>query len=121
MANFFIEGGSLMFLVVLLGVVLAATALLSLLRPGQYGTLTTMLAALTAGAGVLGTALSLGSVLRYIAHAEEDQQTLLKICWQGTAESLNNLILAMVFVLPALAVHALAVLRARRRGAAGGA
>lgn len=113
MMNFFEEGGWGMFPVLILGFLTVASAVLFLLRPERaLGGLVLALGGTTASAGMLGFAMGMMNVLRYLRDVPAEQH--LVIMGQGTAESLPNLVLAAVLLVVAGIVAAIGALRASR-------
>ena len=114
MGQFFREGGFGMFPTALFGLFCFALAVLHALRPDRrLGAVALLLGAATFGSGLLGLSLGLSATTRYILNVEPDKQLMTLAV--GTAESLNNLILAMLICLPSLLVGAAGAFRASRR------
>ena len=94
-STFFREGGFFMYPIAAFGLILVACAFLFVFRPGWR--LLSMVASawlLTETAGLLGTSLGLINTFRYLGRvAAEDQ---LRIAALGCAESLNNVVLALI-------------------------
>lgn len=111
MGMFFEEGGFGMYPTLVFGFLLMASAVLSL-RQAERRWLTSVLAALTVASGVLGTSMGLINTMKYVAKTTPEER--LAILAQGTAESLNNLVLAMILVVLALLVSGVAAFRFAR-------
>lgn len=105
MGLFFEEGGFGMYPTLIFGFMLMASAVLSIRHPERKW-LTFVMAALTTAAGVLGTSMGLINTMKAAAKQAPDQQFI--IFSVGTAESLNNMVLAMILVVLALLVSAVA-------------
>lgn len=108
MGLFFSEGGFGMYPTLVFGFLLMASAVLSLRQPERRW-LTFVLGALTVASGVLGTSMGLINTMKYVAKTTPDER--LAILAQGTAESLNNLVLAMILLVLALLVSGVAAFR----------
>ncbi len=105
MGMFFEEGGFGMYPTLIFGFVLMASAVLSIRHPERKW-LTFVMGALTSASGVLGTSMGLINTMKAVAKTPADQQ--LVIFSVGTAESLNNLVLAMILLILSLLVAAVA-------------
>lgn len=114
MGTFFDEGGWGMFPTAIFGFLLAASAVLTLLRPARFWALTAVLAAVTVAAGLLGATMGLINTFKYVSHGSDEPAAAARIALQGMAESLNNVVLALVLVIPSLLVCAVAAFRALR-------
>jgi hypothetical protein len=114
METFFSEGGVVMVPTAVFGFALAVSAVLTLLRPARSWVLSVVLTLLTGTSGVLGTAIGIINTLKYAAHRVEEPASAARFALQGTAESLNNSVLALGIILPSLAVCAVAAFRAPR-------
>jgi hypothetical protein len=112
MGTFYMDGGPMMVPTTVFGFSLAVAAVLTLLRPARYWTLTALLAAVTWSSGLLGTTFGLIGTFRTVARLTEEPVTLARWACQGIAESLNNALLMLVFMLPSLLVCAAAAYRA---------
>jgi hypothetical protein len=115
LGNFYNEGGWGMWPTTFFGFFLIAWAVLFAWRraaPVMRPVLTT-LNLLVLGAGVLGTTVGLIATLRGARQVEPGDRLLL-VC-AGTAESLNNLVLAFIFVMLTLCITALGQWRATRQ------
>lgn len=113
MGMFFEEGGFGMYPTLVFGFLLMASAVLSL-RQAERRWLTFVMAGLTTASGVLGTSMGLINTMKYSAKSALEERVL--IIAQGTAESLNNLVLAMILVVLALLVSAVAAFLHARAG-----
>jgi hypothetical protein len=114
LGNFYNEGGWGMWPTTLFGFILIAWAVLFASRsaePKMRSVLTT-LNLLVLGAGSLGTTVGIITTLHYVREVEAGDRFLL-VC-AGTAESLNNLVLAFIFVMFALCITAVGQWRASR-------
>lgn len=116
MGQFFAEGGAGMFPTAFFGLFFFALAALHALRPDRkLGGVVILLGALTLGSGVLGLCMGLESTSRYSSQVAAGEQ--LAILAAGSAESLNNLILALLIAIPAAIVGTIGAFRASRRPA----
>ena len=114
MGQFFAEGGAGMFPTAFFGLFFFALAALHALRPDRrLGGVVVLLGALTMGSGLLGLCLGLSSTTRYLAKVAAEEQ--LAVLAAGSAESLNNLILALLIAIPAALVGTIGAFRASRR------
>jgi hypothetical protein len=99
-SDFFRDGGWGMYPTSLFGFLLVAAGFLYLLRPeSRYAPIVFCTGFLTLGAGVLGTATGLITTFRYLQHVEPVDQ--FKTAAEGCAESLNNLVLALMIAIVA--------------------
>lgn len=114
MGTFFDEGGWGMIPTTIFGFLLAASAVLTLLRPARFWAATAVLTVVTMGAGVLGTTMGFINTFKYVSHSGEEPASAVKIICQGMAESLNNTVLAWVLIVPSMLVCLVAALRALR-------
>ncbi len=119
LSNFFRNGGWGMFPTAFFGFFLVASAVVALIRPEQrYRAVARGFGLLTVTAGALGLATGLIKTFHYIWKVPPEQQVA--IAAEGCAESLNNLVLAFMFVLVAgLLLTASAIRVARKPRAAG--
>jgi hypothetical protein len=101
MTEFFNEGGWTMLPTALFGFLAVGSSLLIAWKPERrFVPLLLSLGTLTTVAGISGTVMALIGVLKAAAHySGEDRYT---IVLAGTAESLNNAVLAFVFVVVAI-------------------
>jgi dipeptide/tripeptide permease len=96
--TFFRDGGWGMYPTTLFGFLLVASGVLCLLRPERrFVPLALCLAALTLSSGLLGTATGVVNSFRYLERVPEVDQRF-TIAALGCAESLNNLVLALILV-----------------------
>ena len=118
MGQFIEEGGWGMFPTMIFGFLLVASAVFTLLRPDRRWWLVVALGVATFGAGLLGTTMGLINTAKYLVSMPAEGE-MMKIAFKGAAESLNNLVLALVIVIPTALVSAAGAVRAMRAGAAG--
>ncbi len=117
--TFIIEGGFGMFPTMIFGGFLVAGAVLYLIRPERTAVLWVLLcfAALVLGSGVLGTTMGLINTLHYIAKAPATEDRVL-ILGVGTAESLNNMVLAFIILVKGTLLTTVGVVRRSMRAPA---
>jgi hypothetical protein len=109
--DFFRDGGWGMYPTTLFGFFLVASAVLLLLRPERrWVPLVVSLGVMTFGAGLLGTATGLITTFRYLQKVPLPDQV--QIAALGCAESLNNVVLALVIVVFSTLLASVAALRA---------
>jgi hypothetical protein len=109
--DFFRDGGWGMYPTTLFGFFLVASAVLLLLRPERrWVPLVVSLGVMTFGAGLLGTATGLINTFRYVQKVPLPDQV--QIASLGCAESLNNVVLALVIVVFSTLLATVAALRA---------
>jgi hypothetical protein len=114
-SDFYQNGGWGMYPTTIFGFFLVASALLLLLRPERrHVPLVAALGVVTLSSGVLGTSVGFINSLRYIQEVAPDQQV--RLAALGCAESLNNLVLALLIVVVTGLLAAVAALRAVRAG-----
>ena len=111
--NFYAAGGWGMYPTSLFGFLLLATGLLFALRPDRrfFGVLV-CLGVLTASSGALGCAMGMVRTFHYLPEVAPAEQLI--IAAAGCAESLHNLILAMLLVIVASLVTLVGAVRALR-------
>jgi hypothetical protein len=111
--NFFAAGGMGMYLTALFGFLLVAGGVLHALRPdrGQLPLLA-CLALLTASSGLLAFALGLVKTFRYLQEVPAAEQVATAAA--GGAESLNNVVLALLLLLAGALATLVGLVRARR-------
>jgi len=113
MGQFFAEGGVTMFPTALSGLFLFAVAVLHALRPDRrLGGVALLLGAVTVGLGVLGLCVALVTTAHALSQVPAEDQ--LRVLAAGGAESLNNLILALLIVIPSALVGIVGAYRASR-------
>ena len=116
-ANSFRDGGWGMYPTSLFGFFLIAAAVLLVLRPERrFVALVASLGLLTLGAGVLGTTTGIVNTFRYLVKVPAAEQA--QIAALGCAESLNNMVLALMLAVLAALLASIAALRAARVKAA---
>lgn len=117
LGRFFEAGGFGMFPTLAFGAALAAAAVALALRPGaRRAWLAAALGLLTLAGGTLGFLMGVVNTLRYVQ--EVQAADFWRVVCLGVAESLNNVVLAVVFVVVALLAASVAALRAARTPAA---
>jgi hypothetical protein len=115
--NFFRDGGFGMWPTVLFGFFLVATSGLYALRPEKrFLLLAAVLGAATFGSGILGAAVGIINTMRYAQSAPAEEHV--RIAMIGTAESLNNVVLALILFVLASLMAAVGAARAARSPAA---
>ena len=120
-ANFFHEGGWGMYPTSIFAFFLLAAVMLFALRPERrFLPAAFCLGGMTMGAGLLGCSMGLVNTFRYLGQVPVGEQ--LSIMAAGCAESLNNIVLALIVVIIALLVSLVGAVRlARAPGAPAGA
>jgi hypothetical protein len=99
------------------GFLLVASGFLYLLRPeSRYAPIVFCAGFLTLGSGVLGTVTGLVATCRYLDHVPPVDQ--FKIAALGCAESLNNIVLALILAMVAALPTLAGLVRSVRRPAA---
>lgn len=112
MGTFFRDGGWGMYPTTLFGFLLVAAGVLCLLRPERrFVPLVLCLGALTLSSGLLGTTTGLVNTFHYLPRVPEVDQRF-TIAALGCAESLNNLVLALILLTLTGVLGAIAALRA---------
>jgi len=105
LANFFIEGGPGMLLISIAGLVLISLSVRYLLSPDPRRHQPLLLTGLlTLALGALGTVLGCVGTLHAVHQVEPKDQLVLMAA--GLAESLNNLLLSLLFVVLMLVLTA---------------
>lgn len=95
--TFFRDGGWGMYPTVVFGFGLVASVVLYLIRPERrWLVLVACLATSTTGAGLLGTSVGIVKSFRYLPEVPDRERLMIGAL--GCAESLNNLILALIIV-----------------------
>lgn len=116
-ANFFRDGGWGMYPTLLFGFLLVAAGVLLVLRPERrFLPPVVGLGVVTLGSGVLSTAVGVINTFRYITRVEAGEQ--FKIAALGCAESLNNMVLALMLCVLTALLASVAAVRASRAAAA---
>ena len=101
MTEFFLEGGWTMLPTALFGFLAVVSSLLIAWKPERrFVPLLLSLSALTTVAGISGTVMALIGVLKAAAHYGGEERSTIVLA--GTAESLNNVVLAFLFVVVAI-------------------
>jgi len=114
-SNFYENGGWGMYPTTLFGFFLVASTVLLLLRPERrFARLTGALGLLTLFAGVLGCSVGFINTFRYVENVVPEEQV--KLIAIGCAESLNNVVLALLIVTFCSLLAAIAALRVLRNG-----
>lgn len=109
-SNFFESGGWGMYPTALFGFLLVASGVVLVLRPERrFLRLVVSLSVATAGSGVLSTAVGIVKSFHYLGQVEETKR--LVIAALGCAESLHNLVLAMMLVTLTALLAAIAAVR----------
>lgn len=113
-SNFYLEGGFGMLPTTLFGFSLVAAGALYLLRPEKrfYGLLLS-LGLLNLVSGLLGTTVGVINTFHYLERVAPAEQ--FKLTALGCAESLNNMVLAFIFLALTLLLVAIGAYRAARR------
>ena len=110
--TFFRDGGWGMYPTSLFGFLLVAAGVLCVIRPERrFVPLLLSLGAMTTGSGLLGCAVGLVTTFHYLPRVPEVDQRF-TIAALGCAESLNNVVLALILVVLASLLSAVAALRA---------
>jgi hypothetical protein len=93
---FFRDGGWGMYPTIIFGFLLVASGFLYLFRPeSRYVSIVVCAGFLTIASGLLGTATGLITTFRYVVeHVPQPDQV--KVAAEGCAESLNNIVLALI-------------------------
>ena len=114
MWEFYKHGGITMFPTTLFGFILVALALSFVIRPHRHQ-LTRILAfgATTLVCGLLGCSVGLIMTFRFIRQLEPSEQ--FSVAAMGVAESLNNVVLALLIVLIASVVTCVGSLRLKSK------
>ena len=115
-SNFYAAGGWGMYPTSVFGFVLVVVGILLVLRPERrFVALVASLGAATLGAGVLGTSVGIVNTLHYLQKVPPAEQ--LEIAALGCAESLNNVVLALILVVFTALLASIAAARAARAAA----
>lgn len=114
-SNFYENGGWGMYPTTLFGFLLVASGVLLLLRPERrFVPVVAGLGVLTIASGVLGCSVGFINTFRYVQNVVPEEQ--LKIAALGCAESLNNVVLALLLVVLTALLATAGNLRALRDG-----
>lgn len=118
-SHFYRNGGGVMIPTTIFGFFLVASGVLLLLRQERrYLSVVASFGVLTLSSGALGCAMGLIKTFRFVEQIAPAEQV--KVEAAGCAESLNNVVLALLFVVVASLLAAGAAIRvAREPGAAG--
>lgn len=112
-ASFFRDGGWGMYPTSLFGFLLVASGILLVLRPERrFVSLVFALGFVTLGSGVLSSTVGIVNTFRYLTKVPAVDQ--FKIAALGCAESLNNLVLALMLGVLTALLASIAALRASR-------
>jgi hypothetical protein len=116
-SNFFRDGGWGMYPTLIFGFFLVASGVLLALRPERrFLPLVVGLGTVTLGSGVLGSVVGIINTFRYVARMAAAEQ--FKVAAIGCAESLNNLVLALMLCVFTALLASAAALRASRASTA---
>ncbi len=112
-SNFYENGGWGMYPTTLFGFFLVASGVLLLLRPERsYARIAGAFGALTLLSGVLGCCVGFINTFRYVQNVVPEEQV--KLIALGCAESLNNVVLALLIATFTSVLAAVAAFRASR-------
>jgi hypothetical protein len=115
---FFEAGGWGMYPTATFGFVLVAAGVLFVLRPERrFVPLVLSLALMTLGSGVLSGTVGIVNTLHYVARVPAGERFAVVVL--GCAESLHNVVLALIVTVLTGLLSSLAALRAARAAAAG--
>jgi ABC-type lipoprotein release transport system permease subunit len=115
--SFFRDGGFGMYPTSLFGFLLVASGILLVLRPERrYVSLVIALGLVTLGSGVLSSVVGIVNTFRYVAKVAAAEQV--RIAVLGCAESMNNVVLALILGVLTALLASIAALRASRVKAA---
>lgn len=110
MADFFMAGGWGMYPTTLFGVLLVAAGIAYAALPERrFVPLLVSLGVVVFGSGVLGTVTGFITTFQYIQKVPEAQQRAITLV--GVSESLNNLVLAFVFIVLSTLIASVGALR----------
>ncbi|MGC4117636.1 MAG: hypothetical protein QM765_24385 [Myxococcales bacterium] len=110
MSDFWLAGGWGMYPTALFGVLLVAAGVCYAIFPERrFVPLLVSLGVVVFGSGMLGTVTGFTTTFRYIEKVPADQQHTITLL--GISESLNNIILAFVFIVLATLIAAVGALR----------
>ncbi len=109
--NFFRDGGWGMYPTIGLGFFLVAACVLWMVRPEKrFVPIVAALGLATLGAGLLGTCVGLINTFRFVQNTVQAEQV--RIATLGGAESLNNLVLALLIAIPSALLFVIGAMRA---------
>jgi hypothetical protein len=112
-SNFYADGGWGMYPTTVFGFLLVVSGVILLLRPERrYVPLVSCLGLITLGSGLLGTCVGIINTFHYLRSVAPADQ--LKIATIGCAESLNNLVLALLIIVFTCLLAAVGAVRALR-------
>src|SRR5262249_17743641 len=112
-STFFRDGGWGMYPTALFGFIFVASGFVYLFRPeGRFAPIVVGAEVLTVGADLLSTSVSIVKTFRYLPEVPQAEQ--LQIAALGCAESLNNLVLALILTLLTTLLAWVAVVRGVR-------
>jgi hypothetical protein len=117
-SNFFEAGGWGMYPTLIFGFLLVASSVLFVLRPERrFVPLLLSLGVLTLGSGLLSFSVGVVNTFRYLQRVEPAEQ--FKIAALGCAESLNNVVLALMLIVLTSLLASIGAFRGSQRAAAG--
>ena len=120
MAQFYMEGGWGMYPTTLFGVLLVAAGLAYAALPERrFVPLLVSLGVVVFGSGLLGTVTGFIATFGYVGRVPEAQQRAITLA--GVSESLNNLVLAFIFIVLATLIASVGALRIGLRSKPGAA
>lgn len=119
-ANFFEAGGWGMYPTSLFGFLLVAAGVLFLLRPERrFVPLVLGLGVVTLGSGLLSCSVGIVNTLHYLQHIEPARK--LEVATIGFAESMHNVVLALILIVLSALIACIGAWRAARAAAPGSA
>lgn len=111
--HFFREGGWGMYPTAILGFLLVACGIFLLFRPERrFVSLVVSLGVATMASGILGCAIGLANLFRYLAKGPPEM--FLEVMALGCAQSINNIIFACIFVTTTSLLAAITAVRDSR-------
>jgi hypothetical protein len=117
MTDFFVAGGWGMYPTTLFGLLLLAAGIAYAALPERrFVPLLVSLGVVTLGSGLLGTVTGFINTFMYIQQVAEAKQRVITLL--GVSESLNNLVLALIFVVLSTLVASVGALRLALRAPA---
>jgi len=115
-SNFFQAGGFGMYPILLSGFLLVGSSVLFLLRPERrFELLVVSLGVVTLAAGLLGCSVGMIKSAHYLGQVAEPER--LKILALGCAESMHDVVLALILIVVAGLITAVGALRVARGAA----